>query len=118
MKPDGTSGNDNPSELAGGYWRLVSLRHDINRHIGMLRPQDSEWEELWLRLEGLVEAMHTKLIALANSPASDLQTVAAKAAILHALLQPDETIGCTADQADIKALTLSITVDIAQLAGT
>ncbi len=118
MEPSGTPGKNVPApqELAEDYWRLIGRQQDIDRRIGMLKPQEDEWDELWLELETMADAMHTKLNGLANSKAPDLEALAAKAAILQALLQPGEGAGITAVKADIKALARSITVDIAELA--
>lgn len=97
---------------------LNEQRVDIDRRLAGIPAGNPAREFLWLELEPILAKIREVVDDLARSPASGLSDVQAKAAVLASLIRPEqETGGPIIPEMYRSALTLSLTDDIARLAG-
>lgn len=97
---------------------LNEQRVDIDRRLAGIPVGNPGREFLWLELEPILAKIREVVGDLAKSPATGLPDVQAKAAVLASLIRPEhENGGPIVPEMDKFALTLSLTEDIARLAG-
>ena len=113
-----SGGSPEGSGLTDAYRLLDGQRIDIDRRLTELHQDDPERDILWQELEALLVKPREAVVRIANHPAADLSELNNKAVVLSALLRSgDAGGGPTVSEAERLALALSITDDIARLAG-
>ncbi|HBK08805.1 MAG TPA: hypothetical protein DDZ81_23610 [Acetobacteraceae bacterium] len=104
--------------LPEAFRLLNDQRTDLDRRLASIPAGDPVREVLWLELEPVLTKMREVVSNLAKSPATCLPEVQAKAAVLASLIRPEqEDGGAIMPEMEKFALTLSLTDDIARLAG-
>jgi hypothetical protein len=101
--------------LAEAFSLLDARRMDIDRRMTSLPPDDLAQEELWQQLESVLEKLREIVGKLAQSTATDLRELQAKATILALLLRAGQDgARPIIPEAQRVALALSLTEDIAR----
>ncbi|MDR3533126.1 MAG: hypothetical protein P4L90_21520 [Rhodopila sp.] len=121
METDGAAtDHGTPLELPlwDAYRALNDQRIDIDRRMTALPPDDPGRDILWQGLEPVLANLRDVVGQLARTPATQIPELRAKAAVLATLLRSDDPDGGPViPEPERSALALSLTDDIARLAG-
>lgn len=102
--------------LVEAYRLLDDRRTEIDRHMTGLAPDDPARDILWQELEPLLLKLREVVRSLAQSQATQLPEVRAKADVLATLLRAGGLDGGPViPESERAALALSLTEDIARL---